>query len=187
MNILRHLVLYASLALGANAAIADSVDIRSLREGSMKKLVFSDPVPVSDVNFIRADGSEGNLADFAGRHVLLNFWATWCAPCRKEMPGLSELQSEFGGEGFEVVTIATGRNPQAAMNRFFDEIGVKNLPLHRDPKQALARNMAVFGLPVTVIIDPDGNEIARLRGDAEWASDSAKNIVRALTSDPGEG
>ena len=180
MNFLRFLVLYASLGLGANAAMADMADIQALRDGSMKKLVFSDPIEIGDSTFVKEDGTQGSLADFSGRYVLLNFWATWCAPCRKEMPGLSDLQLELGGDAFEVVTIATGRNPATAMTRFFDEIGVTNLPLHTDPKQSLARSLAVFGLPATIIIDPDGREIGRLRGDAEWDSDSAKNIVRAL-------
>jgi len=111
---------------------------------------------------------------------LVNFWATWCAPFRKEMPMLSELQTEFGGEGFEVVTIATGRNELGAMKRFLGEVGVDNLPLYLDPQQALARDMAVLGLPITVILDPEGREIARMRGDAEWNGDSAKAIIAAL-------
>lgn len=98
---------------------------------------------------------------------------------------LAELQTEFQGDTFEVVTIATGRNKPAGMTKFFNDIGVDNLPLHRDPQQALAREMAVLGLPITVIIDPEGNEIARLRGDADWASDSAKAIISALTTPAG--
>jgi thiol-disulfide isomerase/thioredoxin len=147
----------------------------------MKKLNFhSSPQPVSDAPFATWDGGEARLSDYAGKHIVLNFWATWCAPCRKEMPQLSELQAELGGDAFEVVTIATGRNPPQAMQRFFEEIGVDNLPLHMDPKQALARDMAVMGLPITVILNPEGQEIARMRGDADWSSDSAKAIVSAL-------
>ena len=112
--------------------------------------------------------------------VILNIWATWCAPCRKEMPMLSELQTEFGGEAFEVVTIATGRNPRPAMEAFFDELGVDNLPHHADERQNLARSLGVLGLPVTLILDPEGNEIARLQGDADWHSDSAVAIINAL-------
>lgn len=93
---------------------------------------------------------------------------------------LSELQAEFGGDAFEVVTIATGRNELGAMKRFLGEVGVENLPLYLDPRQELARDMAVLGLPITVILDPEGNEIARMRGDAEWNSESAKAIIRAL-------
>ncbi len=175
-------VLYTALVLGANAALGDTADLEALRDGTMKKLIFSDPAEVSDTTFTDPDGGEFRLADFQGKYVLVNFWATWCAPCRKEMPMLSELQTEFGGDTFEVVTIATGRNELAGIRRFFGEIGVENLPLYLDPKQALARDMAVLGLPITVILDPEGFEIARMRGDAEWNSESGKAIIRALTS-----
>lgn len=173
-------VLYTGFALTANAALADFSELEAMREGSMKKLLFSDPAPVSTETFTHAEGGEFTLADFQGKHVLVNFWATWCAPCRKEMPMLSELQTEFGGDRFEVVTIATGRNDLNGIKRFLAEIEVDNLPLYLDPKQSLARDMAVLGLPITLILDPQGNEIARMRGDAEWNSESAKAIIRAL-------
>jgi thiol-disulfide isomerase/thioredoxin len=175
------LVLYTALVLGANAAWADMRDLEALREGSLKKLVFhAVPVSVPQVAFVHEDGGEIALGDWRGKYVLVNFWATWCAPCRKEMPSLDALQREMGGAAFEVLTIATGRNPPAAISRFLSEIGATGLPQHRDPKGALARSMGVFGLPITVILDPDGNEIARLIGDAEWDSDSALAIIRAL-------
>ncbi|NHQ74470.1 TlpA family protein disulfide reductase [Roseovarius gahaiensis] len=181
MKFIRYGLLYMALAVGANAALADTAALEALREGDMKKLNFHDtPQAVSATPFERVDGSTGTLADFKGKHVVLNFWATWCAPCRKEMPMLSELQTELGSDTFEVVTLATGRNPPPAMKKFFDEIGVDNLPLHRDPKSQIAREMGVFGLPITVILDPEGQEIARMRGDAHWNSDSAKAILTAL-------
>ena len=180
MRWFRLAVLYTALALGANAAFADTSALEALRDGTMKKLVFSDPAEVSDVPFTDPEGGEHRLSDWQGKIVLVNFWATWCAPCRKEMPMLDELQAEFGGEDFEVVTIATGRNPLPGINRFFDEVGVTNLPILLDPKQELARDMAVLGLPITLILNREGQEIARLRGDAEWDSDSAKAIIAAL-------
>ncbi|MBW4972980.1 TlpA family protein disulfide reductase [Roseovarius mucosus] len=181
MKRIRQIVLYMAVALGANAAMADIATLEALRDGDMKKLNFhSAPAPVPETEYTRADGTIGTLADFQGRYVVLNFWATWCAPCRAEMPTLSNLQTEMGSEDFEVVTIATGRNAPTAMAKFFDEIGVDNLPLHTDPKSALARAMGVFGLPITVIIDPEGHEIARLQGDAHWDSESAKAIIAAL-------
>jgi len=173
-------VLYTALALGANTAFADAAALEALRDGSMKKLVFTDPAEVSQVAFTDPEGGEHRLADWQGKIVLVNFWATWCAPCRKEMPMLDALQAEFGGADFEVVTIATGRNLLPAITRFFDEVGVTNLPVLLDPKQQLAREMAVLGLPITLILNRDGQEIARLRGDAEWNSDSAKAIIAAL-------
>lgn len=188
MRLFRFLTLYMALLVGANAAMAaDLATLQGLRDGDMKKLVLhSAPKPVSDKAFTLADGAgTGALADYRGKYVLLNFWATWCAPCRKEMPMLSALQEEFGGESFEVLTLATGRNIPARISAFFDEIGVDNLPRHQDPKQALARDMGVLGLPVTVILDPEGQEIGRLMGDADWSSDSAKAIIAALLSPGG--
>nr|WP_093322847.1 TlpA disulfide reductase family protein [Shimia haliotis] len=162
----------------------DTVTIENLtemRDGDMRKLNFhSDPKKVSTNAFISEDGEDITLDAYEGKIVLLNFWATWCAPCRHEMPMLSELQTQLGGDAFEVVTIATGRNMVPAMKKFFEEIGVDNLPLHRDPKQKLARDMAVLGLPATLIIDANGQEIARLQGDADWSSENARAIVAAL-------
>ena len=169
------------MSLLANPAIADMSAVEALREGDMRKLTFhSAPQETTDVTFVHEDGSEISLADFKGKITLLNFWATWCAPCRVEMPGLSDLQAALGGEDFQVVTVATGRNPRPALERFFSEIDVDNLPLHVDPKQELARNMGVLGLPITVILDRDGAELARLQGDAEWNSESAQAILTAL-------
>lgn len=174
-------VLYTAATLLANAAAAD---IAVLREGDMRKLNFhTEPVPAVSTPFESEDGQEMRLSDFSGKYVVLNFWATWCAPCRKEMPTLSALQVAMGSEDFEVVTIATGRNDPVGMAQFFSEIGVDNLPLHRDPQQRLAREMGVLGLPITVILNPEGMEIARLQGDADWASDSAKAIIAVLVAD----
>lgn len=175
-------LVYTALALIANPASADVTQAALLRSGDMKKLVFhSTPEAVSNAPFTLADdaGSQ-TLQAYAGKHVLVNFWATWCAPCRKEMPMLSDIQTDFGGDSFEVVTIATGRNPQPAIDRFFEEIGVENLPKYLDPRSALARDMAVLGLPITLILDPDGNEIARMRGEAEWNGESAYAVLEAL-------
>ena len=173
-------VLYAALALGANAqgALAD------LRTGDMRKLTLHDsPRPVPDTPFTDRDGAEFTLADLAGRYIVLNFWATWCAPCRHEMPSLEALEAEFGGPAFAVVPIATGRNPLPAIDVFFEETGITRLPVFLDPRQTLARNMGVMGLPLTVILDPEGREIARLIGDADWHSDSARAIIAALIGD----
>ncbi len=180
-NMLRGLI-YTALMLGANAAWAVGPDISGLRTGDMKKLVVhSTPESVSNASFDLADDAgTATLADYQGKYVLVNFWATWCAPCRKEMPDLNALQKELGGDHFEVLTIATGRNSPEGIKKFFAEAGVDSLPRHQDPRQSLAAQMGVFGLPITVILDPDGREIARLRGDAKWDSDSAKAIINAL-------
>ncbi len=172
---------FVALNPSAEAEIRDYSALENMRDGDMRKLNFhSAPKEVSQKSFITEDGGEATLGDYKGKVVLLNFWATWCAPCRHEMPMLSALQAELGGDDFEVVTLATGRNMVPAMQKFFNEIDVTNLPLHRDPKQAVAREMAVFGLPATIIMDREGREIARLQGDADWSSDNARAILLAV-------
>ena len=175
-------IMYTTIALGATPSFADTSAAAALRTGDMKKLVFhTTPEATSSVAFILPNGGgEKTLRDYSGKYVLVNFWATWCAPCRKEMPMLSELQAEFGGDDFEVVTIATGRNTPAGISKFFADSNIENLPRHQDPKQSLASQMGVFGLPITVIMDPSGKEIARLRGDANWSSESAKAVIAEL-------
>ena len=182
MRKLAFALLYTALAAGANPALADAEAILGLRTGDMKKLVVHDaPKATSDAAFDLADGAgKATLADWRGKYVLVNFWATWCAPCRKEMPQINALQKEFGGDDFEVLTIATGRNSPEGIDRFFAEAGIDALPRHQDPTQALASQMGIFGLPITVLVDPEGREIARLRGDADWSSDSARAIIRTL-------
>ncbi len=182
MRLVLAAVLYTALAFGANAAT--QAELEALREGSMLKLVVhAEPSAVPDTAFGDAGGADHRLSEFRGKHVAVNFWATWCAPCRKELPALDALNREFGGEDFAVVTIATGRNMLPAITRLFDETGVETLPVYLDPKQALAREMTVFGLPVTVILDPEGREIARMTGDADWSGESARAIVRALLAE----
>ncbi|MFV2053881.1 TlpA disulfide reductase family protein [Aliiroseovarius sp. YM-037] len=182
MSIFRSLVLYTALSLTATAAGAtDKAALEAMREGMMQKLVIHDaPVGGSDATFTDPDGGEHSLADYEGKYVVLNFWATWCAPCRKEMPSLDRLQADLGGDRFEVVPVATSRNPLPAINRFFEEEEIVNLPILLDPDRALAADFGAFSLPVTVILNPEGQEIARLVGDAEWDGESAMAIFNAL-------
>lgn len=182
-------LLYTALAAGAifvgltffdNEPQANFSTIEELREGDMKKLNFTAPQPFVETAFLDEDGQPMTFEAFRGQYTVVNFWATWCAPCRKEMPTLEALDKAFEGKGLDVVTIATGRNPAPAIDKFFTEIGVENLTKYLDPKQALARDMAVLGLPATVILNRDAQEIARLTGDAEWDAPEAIAILTAL-------
>ena len=172
--------LYLALGTGETPSLPDRdfSHVEAMRSGDMLKLQFG-VNRGSDVVFTHEDGSDMTLAAFEGKYTVLNFWATWCAPCRKEMPHLSGLADEFGAD-LNVITVATGLNQRPAMERFLAEIGVDNLPLHTDTNSALARDMGVIGLPVTLIMDPAGFEIARLIGGANWASDNAKAMLRYL-------
>ncbi|MGL4234869.1 TlpA family protein disulfide reductase [Tabrizicola sp.] len=171
-------VLYTALILGANAVAAD---VASLRDGDMKKLALHEaPVEVPEIGLVDTEDAPRSLAEYHGKWVVLNFWATWCAPCRQEMPSLDRLQVAM--PEIAVVPVATGRNSVTGIKRFFEEEGIQTLPILRDPKSELARSMHVMGLPVTVILNPEGQEVARLIGDAEWDSASAQAVLKALAA-----
>jgi thiol-disulfide isomerase/thioredoxin len=147
----------------------------------MRKLAWAKSYSmVSSVTYFDEAGQETDLSTYSGKTVVLNFWATWCAPCRKEMPSLSKLQNELGDEAFEVVTIATMRNSPKSIQSFFEKIGVSNLSQHNDPKGALSRSMGVLGLPTTLIISKSGEEIGRLLGDADWGSADAIDLLSRI-------
>ncbi|MDZ4137166.1 MAG: TlpA disulfide reductase family protein [Paracoccaceae bacterium] len=176
-------VLYTALVFGANPAAADIAAADALRDDDMKKLSFhSEPKALPVIGLVGLDDAPHAVDEYKGKWVVLNFWATWCPPCRKEMPGLDRLQAEMGNDSFTVLTVATGRNPVPAITKFFGEAGVTHVPVLRDPSSQLARSMGVMGLPVTVILDPEGREVGRLIGDAEWDSAVAKSVLGALSS-----
>lgn len=181
-------LLYAALAGFANPAHAlgadDLAGLSDLRAGEMRKLLVADlPRPASDVAYLDPEGRETTLAASNGRIRVVNFWATWCAPCRQEMPSLDRLEAIRGGTDFAVITIATGRNSPEGIADFRETAGI-SLPTALDPKGALARDMNVPGLPVTVILDRDGTEIARLLGGAEWDGPDAAAVFDYLADLP---
>jgi thiol-disulfide isomerase/thioredoxin len=136
------------------------------------------PEPLADVNFVDAAGAPKTLKDFRGKTVLLNLWATWCAPCRQEMPSLDRLQAELGSDKFEVVALAVDRTGLDAARKFLDSIKVANLALYADPTTRSGSALRAIGMPTTILIDAEGREIGRLPGPAEWDSDAAKHLIR---------
>ena len=180
---LRSLALYTSLVFAANAGVAGPVDWQGARDAGLPKLIESQAAPVPGIEFSDLDGGTHTLADWQGKVVLLNFWATWCAPCREEMPSLDALQKARGGADFQVVTVAAGRNTAAAIHRFFEEAGVTGLPTLTDPQMRLARAFGVLAMPVTILIDAEGREVARMSGDADWSSPAALALVDQMLAD----
>jgi thiol-disulfide isomerase/thioredoxin len=129
------------------------------------------PKQVPELQFTDAAGNPRTLADFKGKTVLLNLWATWCLPCRKEMPALDRLQATLGGEDFEVVPVSIDRKGMDAVNKFYAEIGLQHLARYVAPAANRALDQfGVFGLPATLLIDRSGQELGRLVGPAEWDS-----------------
>ena len=163
-----------SLALGPAAA-----DGRVVLRGDMVKLRLADgPVLAGEVT--RPDGAAAALRDhLGGRLTVLNVWATWCAPCRHEMPTLEALAAD-PPEGVAVIALSTGRDPDAAIRRFRAEAGITALIDLRDPSGDLGRAAGVRGLPTTLILGPDGAELARLTGIADWSAPEAREVLEAL-------
>ncbi len=152
----------------ARAALKDT--------GLDKLVVHSAPREVPDFSFIDGDGETRTLADWRGKLLLVNIWATWCAPCKEEMPALDRLEAKLGGERFAVLPISVDQGGLNKPRAFLGEIGADNLPLLLDQTSRLNFTLEAMGLPATLIIDAQGREIARMIGPAEW--DSPEAIAR---------
>ncbi|AWB22326.1 TlpA family protein disulfide reductase [Methylobacterium currus] len=163
---------------------ATAARVAPLARGEVAALqVESRPKPAPAITFTGPDGQPRTLADLKGRTVLLNLWATWCAPCKAEMPALDRLQAALGGQDFEVVALNLDtRNPDRPP-LWMKENGIARLAYYSDPAgralPALQQGGDVVGLPTTFLIDPDGCGIGVMKGPAEWASEDALKLVRA--------
>ncbi len=174
----------ATLALGAGgsrifgpAAAAKAPAFRG-QMGPFRLL--DEPVAAPEIAF-RDDADRAlTLADFRGKLVVLNFWATWCAPCVEEMPALRRLHTAGTREGIEVVALSLDRGGLRQVAPFFAEHGLKGLPVYLDPSGASMRAFKLRGLPTTVVIDPAGRDTGRLEGAAAWDSKDALAMLRAL-------
>lgn len=128
------------------------------------------PQPLPEIEFENGEGAAMSLADFEGSVVLLNIWATWCAPCRREMPTLDRLQAMLGGPDFQVVALSIDRQGVPVVQEFYDELGLETLGIYVDETGGAQRALSVLGIPTTLLLDREGNEIGRLLGPAEWDS-----------------
>lgn len=140
--------------------------------------LLRNPRPVPGIAFTDGEGRPVRLNDFRGKVVLLNFWATWCAPCRREMPALDKLQAALGGDNFQVVALSVDRFGQKLVPPYYRAIGLEHLGIYLNPKGEVQRAMGVIGLPTTILIDSRGREVGRLAGPAEWMAPEAQALIR---------
>jgi thiol-disulfide isomerase/thioredoxin len=143
-------------------------------------LTPSKPKPAPAVAFQDAQGNPLSLEDFRGQVVVLNLWATWCGPCRQEMPSLDHLQAEAGGAKLHVLALSVDRTDLAQIQTFYRDTGIQHLNIYRDPSAAASRALGAFGLPTTLVIDAEGREVGRVIGPAEWDSAEALAALRAV-------
>ncbi len=166
------------------AAVATASRIAPLAHGEVAALTMaSTPLKLPDLAFEDADGKPKKLSDFRGKTLLVNLWATWCVPCRKEMPALDQLQAKLAGPNFEVVAINIDtRDPEKPKN-FLKEASLTRLGYFNDQKAKVFQDLKAIGralgMPTSVLVDPQGCEIATIAGPAEWGSDDALKLIRA--------
>jgi thiol-disulfide isomerase/thioredoxin len=143
--------------------------------------IAADPKRLPELSFTDPEGKPRKLADFQGKTILLNLWATWCVPCRKEMPSLDALQARLGGETFEVVAINIDTRNLDKPKAWLQEVRIKQLGYYADPSAKVFQDLKAvgkaFGMPTTLLIDPQGCELGTLAGPAEWASDDAIKLI----------
>jgi thiol-disulfide isomerase/thioredoxin len=165
----------------AAAAPAGATGVsKALATGTLAAfLVHPEPKPLPDVAFADGAGKPLKLSDWKGRVVLINLWATWCAPCRKEMPDLAKLQTELGSGQFEVVAISVDRKGAEASSAFLKDTGADALKLYVEPTTRIVGELQSAGLPATILVDRQGREVGRLLGPAHWAAPEAFALVRA--------
>jgi thiol-disulfide isomerase/thioredoxin len=136
--------------------------------------------PLPAFTFLDAEGRERTPADFTGQGLVLNLWATWCAPCVAEMPALAKLAAALAGERIAVMPLSSDRGGKPVVEAFYQRVGLSGLGVWLDPRGAAARALGARGLPTTVIVDRTGQERARLEGDAAWDTPAMMEAVRRL-------
>lgn len=166
--------------IGGLIAIAITAVVPTAQAQTMADafVILEEPEPIPEHEFMREDGITASLADFKGKVVLLNIWATWCGPCRHEMPTLDRLRTLLGGDDFDVVALSIDRGDVEVVRSFFRETGIENLEIYIDHAGKTARALKVAGLPTTFLIDRYGRKAGMFVGPAEWDSPDAISFLR---------
>jgi thiol-disulfide isomerase/thioredoxin len=162
---------------------------RPPQAGDMRQFNLLDaPRPAPEVAFTDVAGREISLADFHGKLILLNLWATWCGPCVEEMPSLDRLQAKLGGRDFQILAVSSDRAGAKVVEPFIAKLGLADLKVYLDPKSKTNHAFGVRGLPTSILIDADGRELGRLEGAAKWDSPETiaflKHFMKAPQQDP---
>jgi thiol-disulfide isomerase/thioredoxin len=165
-------------------AVALAQRIAPLARGEVAALAVAEkPLQLPNLAFNDAAGKAHTLADWRGRYVLFNLWATWCVPCRKEMPALDELEAKLGGANFEVVAVNIDTRDAEKPRAWLRDVGIARLAYYADPSAKVFQDLKLigkaFGMPTTLLVDPAGCEIGTVAGPAEWASDDGVKLVGA--------
>ncbi len=143
---------------------------------------------LNPISFKDVEGSDLDLSHWSGKYVLLNIWATWCVPCREEMPTLDNLQRQLGGKNFEVVALSIDRAGVPIIQKFYTKIAIKHLAIYVDQTMKAATDLQTYGIPTTLLISPEGRELGRLVGPATWDDPKMiaflRDIINPKTSEP---
>jgi thiol-disulfide isomerase/thioredoxin len=180
----------AAMDAACRPAVELAKKIAPLARGEVAAVnVAKSPLKVPDLAFTDSTGKPLTLADLRGRTVLLNLWATWCVPCRAEMPTLDALQDKLGGPDFAVVAVNIDTRDADKPKQFLKDIGVQKLAYYADPSAKTFQDLKsigrAFGMPTTMLIDPHGCEIGTIAGPAQWASGDAVKLIEAALGQPG--
>jgi len=144
-----------------------------------KLVVLEAPPPMPSLVFKDKDGLDVRLTDFRGKTVLLNVWASWCAPCVAEIPSLDKLQADRGGEDFVVIAVSMDRHIDDAAS-FYTKAGIQNLALYIDSTFSISAKVGVQGLPISIFYGPNGRELARIPGEVDWQSQQVSALLDAV-------
>jgi thiol-disulfide isomerase/thioredoxin len=165
---------------------ADADQSAASPDGGKTLSFLAQPRPMPAIRFVDGDGHAMTLADFHGRVVLLNVWATWCVPCRKEMPALDRLQAALGAPDFQVVPLSIDRQGAAVVKPFYRDLGLKALGIYIDQTGDATQALKTVGVPTSVLIDRSGREIARKMGAAEWDSPEMVQLIQQHLGPPAQ-